>query len=442
MSTDKTHLSIEYVSIDTLKPSAQNARFHPKKQIDQIAMSIKQFGFVTPNLIDSEKNIIAGHGRLEAAKQLGLKEVPVIQIDHLSDAQITALMIADNKLTENAKWDKDLLTEQFRILNLSDLECEIDITGFSIGEIDMMLQSSTSISDVDESSELLSPSSEVAVSKLGDLWILGNHRIYCGNALNAECYAELMRGKKAQMVITDPPYNVPIQGHVSGLGKVKHREFAMATGEMSNQEFKDFLTTTFFRLIEVSIDGVIHFIFMDWRHMPEILAAAEKAGYELKNLCVWAKDSGGMGAFYRSQHELVFAFKHGKSAHINNFELGQHGRYRTNVWSYSGINSFARETEEGNLLELHPTVKPVPLVADAILDCSKPKGIVLDCFLGSGSTLIAAEKVGRHCYGMELDPLYVDVAIRRWQACTSKQAVHAHSQVPFDDLAGEVRNDG
>jgi DNA modification methylase len=245
---------------------------------------------------------------------------------------------------------------------------------------------------------------------------------------------------RAQMVITDPPYNVKIVGHAGGLGTIKHKNFQMASGEMTESEFTDFLAQVFTGLATHSQEGSIHFIFMDWRHMGEILAAGKQVYTELKNVCVWSKGRGGMGSLYRSAHELVFVFKHGKYSHRNNVQLGQYGRYRTNVWTCAGLNSFARNTEEGNLLELHPTVKPVALVADAIMDVSARGDLVLDSFLGSGTTVIAAERTGRVCYGIELDPGYVDVAIRRWQTFTGGDAKHGVSGRTFKDLEQEAGN--
>ncbi len=247
-----------------------------------------------------------------------------------------------------------------------------------------------------------------------------------------------MDGARAQMVFTDPPFNVPIQGHAGGTSAIKHREFAMAAGEMTASEFTAFLRTAFERLVEASIDGSIHFICMDWRHMAELLTAGQASGVELKNLCVWAKDNAGMGSLYRSQHELVFVFKAGRAPHRNNVELGRHGRHRSNLWSYPGVNSFSgRGGEEGGLLALHPTVKPVAMVVDAILDCTARGDLVLDPFLGSGTTLVAAERVGRRCRALELDPLYVDTAVRRWQALTGDAARHAASGRAFDEMAEE-----
>jgi DNA modification methylase len=246
------------------------------------------------------------------------------------------------------------------------------------------------------------------------------------------------RKLRAGIVFCDPPYNVKIDGHVTGNGSIRHREFAMASGEMNEAEFVAFLTTCLRLLARHSLSGSVHFICMDWRHMKELLAAGGQVYDSLLNLCVWAKNCGGMGSLYRSRHELVFVFRHGKESHRNNVQLGKFGRNRTNVWEYPGVNTFSKTGEEGNLLSLHPTVKPVALVADALLDCSARGEIVLDGFLGSGSTLMAAERVGRICYGIEIEPLYVDVAIRRWQRYTGEQAIHVSTGKTFDQLSSEA----
>jgi DNA modification methylase len=237
---------------------------------------------------------------------------------------------------------------------------------------------------------------------------------------------------EAEFVFTDPPYNVAIDGHVCGLGRVRHREFAMGCGEMSEAEFTAFLKAVFALLAENSVEGSIHQICMDWRHIWEMLGAGRTVYSELKNLCVWNKTNAGMGSFYRSKHELVFVWKAGTAAHLNNFELGQHGRHRTNVWDYAGVNTM----RAGRLQELamHPTVKPTALVADAIKDCSRRGGLVLDPFGGSGTTLIAAERTGRKARALEIDPSYVDVAVRRWQAYAGKSAVLAGSGETFETI--------
>jgi DNA modification methylase len=417
------------MKVSDLKPHERNPRTHSKTQIRQIADSIRRFGFTNPVLVDAENRIIAGHGRVEAARLLKMTDVPTIRIDRFSEAERRAYIIADNRLAELAGWDEELLAlELGEILNLEP-GFDTDLIGFETAEIEKLLNSldGTDVSD----GEIEPDESGPPVTRPGDLWLLDRHRLICGDALDAGVYSRLLDGKRAQMVFTDPPYNVPIDGNVCGLGKVKHEEFVMASGEMSEAEFTEFLSASMSNLAEFSEDGSIHFVCMDWRHLQEVLSAGKTAYEELKNLIVWNKDNGGMGAFYRSKHELIFAFKKGTAAHINNFGLGQHGRYRTNVWDYAGVNSLKAERAEE--LAMHPTVKPVAMVADAIRDCSKRNGIILDAFCGSGTTIIAAEQTRRISCGIELDPRYVDVAIRRWQKLTGKQAMLAGTDVTFDD---------
>jgi DNA modification methylase len=442
-STEKIDLKVVYRRTDDLKLDPNNPRRHSQKQIRQIGNSIETFGFNVPILIDRFGNVIAGHGRLLAAIALGITEVPTLCLDHLTPAQARAFMIADNRLTEIATWDDPLLAQQFRELSLLDLDFNIEVTGFEMGEIDLRIASLEDLPEHDDDPADILPEvcAGPAISKIGDLWLLGAHCVLCGNALDAEAVATLMGQKLAAMVFTDPPYNVPIDGHASGLGAIHHRPFPMTSGEMTETEFTSFLSPVFRNLAAFSGDGSIHFICMDWRHVAELLAASRDVYGELKNLCVWVKDNGGMGSLYRSQHELVFVFKNGRKGHRNNVQLGRLGRNRTNVWHYPGANSFARCGAEGNLLALHPTVKPA-MIADAILDCSARGDIVLDAFLGSGTTVIAAERTGRRCYGLELDPAYVDTIVRRWQAQTGGRACHAASGRRFDDLACEAAADG
>lgn len=416
---------VECAPIQSLKPAPRNARTHSKKQINQIAASITEFGFTNPVLIDEGRSILAGHGRVEAAKQLGMTEVPVVRIEHMTPAQKRAYVIADNKLALNAGWDDAILA--IELGELGDLGFDLTLTGFEMGEIDVRIGDPA---DAEEEDAVPAPEPGPAITQLGDLWQIGPDRLICGDSLEASTYERLMDGEKAQLVLTDPPYNVRIDGHVSGLGKQSHREFAMATGEMTEAEFTAFLKAVFGHLQAFSIDGSIHFVFMDWRHMRELLAAGHAVYAELKNLCVWAKSNGGMGSLYRSQHELVFVFKAGTAAHINNVELGKHGRYRTNVWSYAGANAFGATRDDD--LAMHPTVKPVDLVKDAILDCSNRGGIVLDAFAGSGTTLIAAQKAGRKGYGIELDPAYCDVILKRF-AAEGLSPIHADTGEAFTD---------
>jgi DNA modification methylase len=423
----------ERAAVSALKPYARNARTHSRKQIKKIAASIERFGFVNPVLIDEDHQIIAGHGRVAAAKTLGWAEVPVLRIEHLSKAEKRAYMLADNRLAEEAGWDQEILAIELQ--GLLDIDFAVELTGFEACEIDLVLDEAAAAAapDQDLADEIPPlPSPEAAVTRSGDLWQLGPHRLLCGDATLAASYERLLGDAKASLVFTDPPYNVPIAGHVSGLGKQQHREFAMASGEMTSEQFRGFLESVFGQLADHSVAGSIHFVCMDWRHLGETLAAGESIYDEMKNLCVWVKSNGGMGTFCRSRHEFVFAFKKGGAEHINNFELGQHGRYRTNVWEYAGVNSFGRGRDDA--LAMHPTVKPVALVADALRDCSKRGQIVLDPFAGSGTTLVAAEKTGRKARVLELDPLYCDTIIRRWQRLTGKFAQLAGTGARFDEL--------
>jgi DNA modification methylase len=425
-------MKIDTTPVRELRPYPNNARTHSKKQIRQIANSIKKFGFCNPVLIDDAMQIIAGHGRVEAAKLLGIDAVPTCRLSHLSEAEKRAYILADNRLAEKAGWDKGLLAIELQ--GLIDLDFEIELTGFEMPEIDLILEDAREAKGASNGPEDRVPQypSGPVVTQAGDLWVLGNHRLLCADAREQAAYESLFESAKAEFVFTDPPYNVAIDGNVCGLGRIRHRDFAMASGEMNEAEFIAFLETVFERLAENTVEGSIHQICMDWRHMWEMLAAGRKVYSELKNLCVWNKTNAGMGSFYRSKHELVFVWKSGTAAHTNNFELGQHGRNRTNVWDYAGISSMrAGRLEE---LAMHPTVKPVALVADAIKDCSRRGGLVLDPFCGSGTILIAAERTGRKARALEIDPTYVDVGVRRWQTYTGKAAILAGSGETFETI--------
>jgi DNA modification methylase len=429
---------IKEVSTRTLRAHPTNARTHPQKQLRQIARSIEQFGFTVPIIADENGIILAGHGRWLAAQQLGLRRVPVVVLSGLSDAQKRAYLLADNKLAEKAGWDRTTLAVELNNLTplLEEAGLDISLTGFEPAEIDSLL------------GELVDPESDPAdqppplaaepISRAGDVWLLGPHRMICGDARVDAHFRKLMGSDLAAMVFADPPYNVCIKS-VQGRGKIKHREFAMASGEMSKAEFKAFLLDTLAHAARHSVDGAIHYVCMDWRHLEEMLDAGKKVYSELKNLVVWNKNNAGQGSFYRSQHELIFVYKNGDGPHTNNFELGQHGRNRSNIWNYAGINAFrAGRLDE---LSLHPTVKPIALVADALRDCSRRGDIVLDPFMGSGTTILAAERVGRRAYGLELDPLYVDAAVRRWQDFTRRDAVLKGSRQTFDEIAAMRRSE-
>jgi hypothetical protein len=434
-------LVITYLALTVLILDPRNPRRHSPGQIRQIARSIEAFGFVVPILIDRFNRIVAGHGRYLGAQLLGLQEVPVIRLEHLTEAQIKAFRVADNRLTESSTWDDQLLAETLKELSQMEIDFSLEATGFSIGEIDLRIEglSSPSQGGSDPADRLPQAAGHDPITRCGDLWHLGRHWLLCANALDPASYRSLMRGERARAVISDPPYNVPIRGHASGLGRIQHRDFAMAVGEMDRGEFtSSFLARSFALMAKHSVDGSLHYQFMDWRHCGEILEAGSLAYTELKAICAWVKDCPGMGSLYRSQHEFVFVFKSGTAPHQNNVQLGKFGRNRTTVWQYPCANTFSRQSEEGNLAALHPTIKPVRLVADAILDCSGRGDLILDPFLGSGTTLLAAERVGRICYGMEIDPIYVDVAIRRWQAHSGDKAIHAITGQPFDEVASTM----
>ena len=435
--TEPNHrtLSVVYQAVGALQPRTTNPRTHSKKQIIQIANAIRRFGFTNPILVDDANGIVAGHGRIEAAKIVGLDQVPTVRLSAMSQAEIRAYVIADNRLGENAGWDRALLGLELQYLTELEIDFDVTLTGFELPEIDILIGDlSLAANDNDPADAVVEVASGPAISRPGDIWQIGSHRLICGDSTRLETYQQLLGDARAQVVFTDPPYNVPIIGHVGGLGAIQHREFAMASGEMSPAEFTAFLQSVFGHLATYSVDGAIHFQCMDWRHVPEILTAGTAAYSELKNICVWAKNNGGMGSLYRSQHEFVFVFKSGAASHINNVELGKHGRYRTNVWNYAGVNSFGGDRAD---LNLHPTVKPVAMVADAIRDCSNRKGIVLDAFVGSGTTLIAAEKTGRRGYGVEIDPQYCDVTIRRLRAVCGLDAVLEATGQRFGEVEAE-----
>lgn len=431
--------AVELKSPRALRPYARNARTHSKKQVRQIADSIQRFGFTNPVLVSDEGEIIAGHGRVEAAKLLGLETVPTLRLSHLSETERRAYVLADNKLALNAGWDQEILAIELQAL--VDLEFDVTLTGFSLAEVDLTLDAAR---EADPDSTIgpeddVPPVSGEPVSRMGDVWTLGRHRLICGDAREPDDYTRLLQGELVDLIFTDPPYNVPIDGHVCGSGSIRHREFAMAAGEMSKAAFTTFLTDTLGASAKVCRDGAIAFVCMDWRHMGELLAAGEAVFSELKNLCVWNKTNGGMGTFYRSKHELVFVFKVGSEAHTNTFGLGDSGRYRTNVWDYPGITSMGADRSE--TLALHPTVKPTALVADAIRDCSRRGAVVLDAFGGSGTTLIAAETCGRSARLIEYDPLYCDTIVRRFEQLTGKRAILDGDGGTFEHIEGLRRQE-
>ncbi|MCL6250290.1 site-specific DNA-methyltransferase [Altererythrobacter sp. KTW20L] len=431
---------IEQIPPELLRPYARNARTHSERQVALIGQSIETFGFTNPIIADEDGTIIAGHGRWEAARLLGLTTVPVLRSRHMTPEKVKAYRIADNKLAELSGWDIDLLKLEFDELSAIELEFSIEVTGFAHPEIDMIVDEPATARGPDDGprdpldADIPEPPVN-PVSQMGDLWLMDGHRLLVGSSLDHEYFTVLMAGHQATMVFQDGPYNVPIKGHVSGLGKVQHREFAMASGEMSKAQFQAFNASNLKAIAPHLVDGAILAMCMDWRGSLPLQLAMEEAGLDLINLAVWVKSNGGMGSLLRSQHELVFIAKHGKASHINNVQLGKFKRYRTNVWRYPGVNTFGRGRMEQ--LTAHPTPKPVPLVADAIRDVSNRGQIVLDSFMGSGTTLLAAERTGRIAYGMDIDPGYVDVSVARWEAMTGKSAVLESTGKTFAETSSE-----
>jgi DNA modification methylase len=430
-------LAMEPRPIASLKANPRNARTHSKKQICQIADSIVAYGFTVPVLIDETSMLLAGHGRLEAAKLLGLKKIPAIRLHGLSEAQKRALLLADNKIADNAGWDRERLAIELPELAelLIEENLDISITGFEAAEIDQLV--------IDFEEDKADPADDIQtdwlsvapVTRHGDVWQLGPHRLLCGDARDAANLDRLLGGQQVAMAFLDPPYNVKI-GSVVGRGRTKHDEFAMASGEMSRPDFVGFLIETLSNAATHSRAGALHYVCMDWRHLGELIEAGDQTYSAMLNLAVWVKSNAGQGSFYRSQHELIGVFRVGEAPYLNNVELGRHGRSRSNVWRYAGVNCFrAGRMDE---LSAHPTAKPVALVADAMKDCTRRRDIVLDTFCGSGTTLMAAERVGRRAYGLELEPRYVDVTIRRWQAFTRRDAVHMETGQTFDERALEL----
>jgi DNA modification methylase len=426
-------LAIEMIQLSALRPYPGNARRHSRAQIKQIAKSIETFGFTNPILVTDELEILAGHGRAAAAQLIGMTQAPIVRLSNLSLAERKAYVLADNKLAINAGWDKEVLAIELQ--GLIDLGLDVETTGFTLGEIEVVLEEATESATSDSSDGLedeVPVVKDVAVTRRGDVWQAGRHRLVCGDARDKSAYEALLAGEIADLIFTDPPYNVPIDGHVCGLGRVRHKEFAMGVGEMSATEFTSFLEQTLGVAAERCRDGAIAFVCMDWRHMGELLTAGKQVFAELKNLCVWNKTNAGMGSFYRSKHELVFAFKRGTSPHVNSFGLGETGRPRNNVWDYPGVSSIGPNRMEE--LAMHPTVKPTRLVADAIKDCSRRGDLVLDPFGGSGTTIISAEKTGRSARLIEYDPAYCDTILRRFERLTGKQAVLVATGEKFEDV--------
>ncbi len=410
-------LGIDDIQIDDLIFPDKALKRHPKKQIKKLKRNIPQFGFLVPILIDENKTIIAGIARVLAAKELSMKSVPAIKVEHMTEEDILAFRIADNRISEDSDWDVENLSLAFKFLDIAGFG--LDLTGFDAPEIDLHFELIDNPVEDEEADQIPVTKDIEARVSIGDLWKLGEHMLFCGSALDPIVYRYLLDDGISHAIITDPPYNVPINNHVCGKGEIKHAEFKMASGEMTSEEFVEFLTKFLASATEYCADGALVYCFMDWRHLNELHIAALNSTLKQLNLCVWKKTNAGMGSFYRSQHELIAIYKKGAASHQNNIELGKHGRNRTNVWEYPSVNSMD-PSRKGDLA-LHPTVKPVAMIADAMRDCSKRGQIILDPFAGSGTTIIAAEMAGRIARCIELDPHYCDVILSRFEAFTGEK---------------------
>jgi hypothetical protein len=406
-------LDVVYRPVGGLRLSSSNPRTHSKAQIEQIAKSIASFGFVNPALIDAEGEVIAGHGRVLAAKKLRLTEIPTITLPHLSETEKRALRLADNRIAQNSAWDAEVLKLELEALSLPELEFDFDVLGFSSSEIDLALTPK-----LDAEEETAHAGATETDVRPGDIWQLGPHRIGCGDARDPAFLARVMDGARADVAFLDPPYNLGIRALAAP--RSGHREFLMGSGEMTPAEFEAFIREGIETAVGFSRSGAVHFLCCDWRHLATLLSVTGHAYGALLNLCVWTKSNAGLGSLYRSQHEFVLVCRVGAQSHFNAIQLGRNGRHRSNVWAYPSVTS-PRGSRRADL-ELHPTTKPTSLVMDAITDVSRRGDVVLDTFVGSGSTLVACERAGRFFRGVELDPLYVQTALDRWSAITGAEA--------------------
>jgi DNA modification methylase len=420
-------LTISYRPLTELRsPLGHKTRYHSSAQLQKIGECLDAYGPVLPILVGADDRVIDGYALVLAARKLNLSEFPVVCISDVSAAKQRALRIALNKIQECASWNEPELKLEIAEILAQDSEITL---GLDVGELEVMLDDG----GLDQEDELPPDQGITPICKIGDQFICGEHVVRCDDARHQESFAKLLGADKAHMGFTDPPYNVPIKGHVTRSKTTRQHDFPMGKGEFSSAGHQNFLQTVLGHVVSCSEDGSIHFVCSDWRHAREQLAAGDIVFTELKNICVWNKSNAGMGSLYRSQHEFVFVYKLGTAPHVNNVALGRYGRNRTNVWNY--VSQSALGGTSKSKLSLHPTVKPVAMVADAIRDCSNPGAIILDPFGGAGTTLIAAEKTGRRARLIELDPGYVDVTIQRWQRLTGKTAYHAESGRPYGSVS-------
>lgn len=428
---------VELVPLADIKPNPYQPRVHDKAKIRDLARTIETTDVTTPVFIDRENIPFSGAARIAAYRLLGRDLIPAIRITHIStaDAKGKAFTLADNRHGERASWNDQLLGQVLLDLTTEDLNFSIEVTGFSVGEIDLKIEALQSGTAEDEPAIAMTGP---AVTKLGQFWKCQEHVIGCADALEPATYEQLMAGKKAAMVVADAPYNVAIQGNVSGKGRNHHREFVMGSGEMTPSQFDTFLGSVMSVVARHTSKGALGYWFMDWRHISQLQAAGEAVFGAPLNICVWAKDRAGMGSFYRSAHEMIMVFRTKGGRHRNNVQLGRFGRDRSNLWSYPAPNNLGGGGEDGALAAEHPTPKPVSLIADAILDATAPRDHVLDPFLGSGTTLLACQQTRRFCRAIDLDPLYVDLAVRRWRLLTGEDAICAETGRTFTECEQDV----
>lgn len=439
---------VEYVDISSITPHPRNARVHSPSQISLLVGSLADHDFTKPIVTDAKGMILAGHGLYMAAKAAGRRTVPIHRLGKMSDAKARAYLLLDNRLGELSSFERTILAEELTFL--IEEKIDVEATGFTMVDVDRIVEEQQPAAGGAESEPAveLPADDDVAVSELGDLWHIGPHRLYCGDARDPVSFDALMAGEIAEMAVIDPPFNVKTQGHIStGTGKARHREFVVGAGELSDPAFTALLRASFRQLARNTVNGAIIYVFMDFRHMRNVLDAADGVFTEHKQLIVWDKQVGALGSFYRGQHELIFVFKSGRGPHINNFSMGEKGaefgkagkgRYRTNIWRAPGMSGFHRGREA---LKFHSTVKPTGLIAGAMLDVSNRGGLIIDSFAGSGTSILAAHRTGRRAFCMELDPLYVDTAIRRIEAATGLIAVHVDGQT-FATKAARLKSEG
>jgi len=424
---------IEYCAPEALRPYSGNARTHDEEQIKVLMGSIRGFGFINPVLIDKDGVIVAGHGRVEAARRLGMTEIPVLRIEALTPDELRAYRLADNRIAELAGWDSEILAIELQHLSEVELDFGIEVTGWTNVEIDAAILDGKADEEEDaDPADAVPAVGKIAVSRLGDMWLMGKHRLLCGSALEASSFNRLLGDEKAVLICQDPPWNIAVKS-ISGSGKTQHREFLMASGEMSDEEYRAFIETQLARNIECAVPGAVIQSFIDWRGVEKVITAGISLGLELLNVLVWHKGHGSFGSPWRSAHELIVCFKVPSAPIKDRVRMGKHGRIRSNVLEVPGMGSFGKGRMEA--LESHPTSKPVALVTELIRDVTDRGDIVLDSFMGSGSCLLSADRSGRIARGIELDPLYVDVIVRRWQDHTGEDAILEGDGRSFAEIA-------